>query len=222
MSKVLLVIMSLLMTISAFANIGENPYSTAKGKTLTYDNYYDGDKIGKATIKINESSITYNNKFHIRAYLVFTYDYKAKVTISFDESGVTLVKSKTNDDGDKFKFTIKGSGENLTKGSKSVKAFKGLSLNFVFSKKMRAELTSSWKSFKILDVERGKTSSFKQKSAGTKTIKVKGKKYNVFGVRWVKGVRKGLSYYDVNSGILIKSDVTKGGNTLTLKIKSIK
>jgi len=94
-----------------------------------------------------------------------------------------------------------------------------LSLGFIVSKKSRENLTSSWQTFKILDIERGKITKFKRKSAGTKTIKVNGKKYKTFMIKWVRGKRKGLSYYDVNTGILVRSDVTKGGNTLIMKIQ---
>jgi len=219
MNKFLLILLSIFLTISIFGNVGENPYSTIKGKTLKYKNYYDGDKIGNATVTIHDDGFTYDNKFKIRAYLVFSYNYKSKIKVKFNNMGVTYVKSKTNNDGDKYKFTLNTKEGVLKKGKKELKNFKGLSLGFIVSKKSRENLTSSWQTFKILDIEKGKITKFKRKSAGTKTIKVNDKKYKTFMIKWVRGKRKGLSYYDVNTGILVRSDVTKGGNTLIMKIQ---
>ncbi len=236
MKRFLLLTFLILLSASLFANLGEDPYANLRGKTLSYTNHYDGDKIGTINIRIVNGDqkekyrtiVKIKNKFHIRAYLVFTYDYSTKVTMFLNKDGLTYSSGKTNDDGSKFEYYAKFKNgkfivNDLRKDKEfTVGTFTGLNLNFVQSKKMRADLTSSYKTLTVMNVERGKLDKLKVKNGGEKTIKVHGKSYKCFGVKWKLGIRTGISYYDIETGILVRSDVTKKGNTLIIKLKSVK
>ena len=234
--KKLIVLISLLLAFSLFANLGEDPYKTLRGKKLTYINYFDGDNVGKITIKVKDTtfdnksrtSIKFHNKFHIRKFLVFTYDYDSKIEVSFSDKGVVYAGAKSNIDGDKYQYFIRYNKGKLKKtnllNNKTTKVapFVEISLNFIFSEKMKKALTKSWRTDAVLGIETGEKEKVKVKKAGKKTIKVFGKTYNTFVTKWVKGPRTGVSYYDIKTGILIRSDVTKDGNTMVIKLKSIK
>jgi hypothetical protein len=232
----LLVYFLLLITIPILANLGEDPYASLRGKTLVYTNHYDGDKIGNIIIKVKNADkedkyktvVTIKNKFHIRAYLVFTYDYFTKVTMFFNKNGLTYSSAKTNDDGDKFEYFAKLKNgrlkvNNLIKNKEfTIGNFIGLNLNFIQTEKMKNDLTDAYRTLTVMNVERGKLDKLKVKKAKNKTIKVHGKSYKCFGIKWKLGIRTGISYYDVSTGILVKSSVTKKGNTLVIKLKSVK
>lgn len=236
MKRFFLITFLVLLSTSLFANLGEDPYAGLRGKTLNYTNHYDGDKIGSINIRIINGDqkekyrtiVKIKNKFHIRAYLVFTYDYNTKVSMFFNKEGLIYSSGKTNDDGSKFEYFAKlKEGKltvnNLRKNKEfAVGNFTGLNLNFVQSKKMRADLSSSYKTLSVMNVERGKLDKLKVKNGGEKIVKVHGKSYKCFGVKWKLGIRTGISYYDIVTGILVKSSVTKKGNTLVIKLKSVK
>lgn len=236
MKRFWLVTLLVLLSTTLLANLGEDPYVGLRGKTLSYTNHYDGDKIGTIDVRIvngdngdkYKTIVKVHNKFHIRAYLVFTYDYNTKVNMFFDKNGLIYTSGKTNDDGSKFEYYAKLKDgkfivNNLRKNKEfPIADFTGLNLNFVQSKKMKADLTSSFKTLTVMNVERGKLDKLKVKKAGDKTIKVHGKSYSCFGIKWKLGIRTGISYYDNATGALVRSDVTKKGNTLIIKLKSIK
>jgi hypothetical protein len=231
----LLITFSILFSIGLFANLGEDPYATLRGKTLSYTSHYDGDKIGNISVNITNGDkgeeyktiVKIKNKFHISAYLVFSYNYKTDVNLFFDKNGLNYSSGKTNDDGSKFEYYAKlKEGKfilnNLRKNKESsLTDFTGLNLNFAQSKKMRADLPTTFKTITVFNVERGKLDKMKIKKIADKEIKVHNKTYKCFGINWVLGPRNGISYYDINTGALVRSDVKKGSNTVIIKLKSI-
>ncbi len=235
--KISIILISFLLSVSVFANIGHDPYKTLRGKTLNYTNYFSGDKVGKLTITVKDSSkddkskthVKIYNKFNIRKFLVFTYNYKVKMEVILGDNGIMYSTAKSNIDGKKYNYYVKFKDgklvmTNLRKKNKEtdVKPFTDMSLNFIYSKEMQKNLTNAWKTDIVLDIETGKMSKVKVKRAGTKTIKVKGVTYDTFMTKWKKGPRKGKSYYDVKTGVLVRSDVTKSGNTMKILLNSIK